>query len=101
MSKDLHTLDVLNGSSLAKQDRIVAGIQAGIPNVIGAGAGLAVVVPVAFAGLPANYCVAVNPGQDATWYITNKTANGFNVNLLPRIATNTLAVGAIDVIVFA
>ena len=101
MSKDLHTLDVLVGSIIAKQDRIVLGLQQNVANSIGAGAGLAVVVAVAFSGLPTNYCVVVDPGQDATAYITGKTASGFNVNLLPRLAANTLAAGVFSVAVFA
>jgi len=49
--------------------------------------------------LPANYTAVVNPGQDATWFISGKTAGGFNVTLTPRLASATLAAGMFDAIV--
>ena len=43
----------------------------------------------------------VNPGQDATWYVTNKTSDSFDVVLNPRLAANVLAAGAFDCVLVA
>lgn len=102
MSKDLHTVSLLKGTVLAQEDRVFVGLQIAVANVIGGGAGAAVVTAVTFAGeLPAKYAVFVNPGQDATWFVSGKTASGFNVTLTPRLAASTLAVGTFDVLVVA
>jgi hypothetical protein len=103
MSFDLHTVDVKLGSTgLAMQDRLMVGMLTGVANVAGSGAGASVVTAVAFSGkLPATYNVQVNPNQDAVAYVSGKTTSGFNVTLNPRLATNTLAAGTFDVMVFA
>lgn len=100
MSLELHTVEVIADSQTAQADRLLVGQKVAIANVAGASAGAAVTVAVAFKdALPASYGVYVNPGQDATWYVSGKTAQGFNVTLSPRLAANTLAAGAIDVLV--
>lgn len=101
MGIDVHTVDQLDGSNFNRQDRVIAGMQSGVANAVGGGAGAAVTTSVSFANLPANYTVVVNPGQDATWYVNNKTSSGFDVVLTPRLAANTLAAGTFDVLVFA
>ena len=102
MAKELHTVSLLKGTVLAQEDRVLLGMQVAVANAAGGGAGAAVVTAVAFAGdLPAKYSVFVNPGQDATWFVSGKTATGFNVTLNPRLAANTLAAGTIDVLVVA
>lgn len=78
-------------------------MSANVANLIGGGAGLAVVTAVAFKSpMPdTNYSVTVTPNQDATAYVSGKTVSGFNVTLMPRLAANTLAVGTFDVLVTA
>ncbi len=91
-----------DGSAFAGADRVIMGLQTQVANAACGSAGAAVTVAVTFGyELPANYAVFVNPGQDATWFVVNssKTATGFTVTLEPRLATNTLAAGAIDVLV--
>ena len=102
MSRDIITTEVVDGSALTKQDRIVFGVQSAVANAAGGGAGQAVVTAVAFLGkpLPANYAVNVTPSQDATAFVTAKTNTGFNVTLTPRLAASTLAAGTFDVTVF-
>jgi hypothetical protein len=102
MAKDLHTVTLIKGTVTAQEDRLLVGMKVAVANGVGGGAGQAVTVAVAFAGeLPANYAVMVNPGQDATWFVSGKTNNGFNVTLTPRLAANTLAAGTFDVLVVA
>ena len=101
MSKIFHAIELKKGSQNANNDGIVMGIQPNIANAAGGAAGAAVVTAVAFANLPANYAVNVTPGQDATAFVSGKTASGFNVTLTPRLATNTLAAGTFDVTVLA
>ena len=101
MSLDIHTVAVPTGSSPAYQDRVLIANVPGVANAVGASAGVAVVTAVVFADLPPAYSVLVNPGQDATWFVSGKTSTGFNVTLTPRLATNTLAAGTFDVTVVA
>jgi len=100
MSLPVHTIDVLPGSAQAQKDRVTFANLVGVANSAGGGAGQSVTVAVALA-LPASYSVMVNPGQDATWYVSGKTTTGFNVTLTPRLAANTLASGTFDVLVHA
>ncbi len=98
MSKDLHTVALLPPTQLAQEDRVILGQQLQVANAAGSGAGAAVTTTVTFSGnLPAKFQALVDPGQDATWYTTNKTANSVDVVLTPRLAANTLAAGHFDI----
>ncbi|MFZ6727354.1 hypothetical protein ACO0K2_17820 [Undibacterium sp. MH2W] len=101
MSNPIHTIDAVN-SGFSRKDKIFMGLGASVANAAGAGAGASVSTNVSgLSGLPSSYAVVVNPGQDATWYITNKTSTGFTVVLTPRLAATTLAAGAFDYVVAA
>lgn len=102
MPQMIHTIEMPDGAAnLAQASRLLVGHIPAVPNVIGAGAGLAVVTAVAVKNLPAKYSVLINPGQDATWFVSGKTATGFNVTLNPRLAANTLAAGTFDAVIVA
>lgn len=101
MSLDMHTVAVPSGAAPAYQDRVLIANLPSVPNVVGASAGAAVVTAVTMVDLPSAYSVLVNPGQDATWFVSGKTSTGFNVTLTPRLAANTLAAGTFDVTVVA
>lgn len=104
MSLTQHTIEVPDGAEPARADRTILGVLPGVANAAGGAAGAAVTTPVALpatANLPSNYAVLVNPGQDATWYVSGKTATGFNVTLTPRLSTATLAAGTFDVVIHA
>lgn len=103
MSFDIHTIAVPDaGFGFNRKDRIMMASGMAVANAAGGGAGQAVTVAVAgFKNLPANMGVLVNPGQDATWWISNKTSTGFTINLAPRLAANTLAAGTVDWFLFA
>lgn len=104
MSIIQHTIESPDGFAPSHQDRAVIGSYPGIANAAGGAAGASVATTVtlpASANLPANYSVLVNPGQDATWFVTSKTANSFIVTLNPRLAANTLAAGTFDVVLVA
>jgi len=102
MARNIHTIKVPDGAVPQFEDRVVVGMLANVANPAGSGAGAAVTVPLSgFDDLPANYAVIVNPGQDATWFASGKSATGFSVTLTPRLAANTLAAGSFDVVVVA
>jgi len=102
MARNIHTIAVPDGAVPQLEDRVVVGALANVANGAGSGAGAALAVPLTgFDDLPANYAVLVNPGQDATWYVSAKSATGFTVTLTPRLAANTLAAGSFDVVVVA
>lgn len=99
-----HTIESPDGATPAHQDRAILGSMPGIANVAGGGAGAAVTTTVTLpnsANLPANYSVLINPGQDATWFVSNKTFGSFQVTLTPRLAANTLAAGSFDAVIVA
>lgn len=102
MAQDLHTVSVSDSSDpLAQADRVFMLLKKAFANAAGSGAGAALAVPITGLRLPASYAVFVNPGQDATWFITARTQTGFTVNLAPRLAANTLAAGTFDLLVLA
>ena len=62
MAIDIHTVTLLANTALARLDRVLLGVQAGVANAAGASAGAAVTTAVTFAGgLPATYSVVVTP----------------------------------------
>jgi len=95
----VHTVEVPDGLFLQTSDRLVLGTLNGVANLAGGGAGQSVATAITGMNLPPKYQVIVEPGQDATWWITAKTAAGFTVNLVPRLAANTLAAGTFNVTV--
>lgn len=106
MALDVHTVSVLTGSSgLAQSDRLQLFNAYGIANDEGGSAGASVAVAVAVPGSPlpasGNYFVDVELSQDATAYVTAKSASGFTVNLQPRLASETLAAGTFNITVTA
>lgn len=102
MTFPLHTLEVPDGAfGFNQKGRALIGAGLGVANVIGGGAGQAVTVVVTgLKNLPTAFGVLVNPGQDATWWVDTKTATGFTIHLLPRLAANTLAAGTVDWFLF-
>ena len=106
MSVDLHTVTVVPGMAPALNDRFRVGVLKDVPTVIGSGAGAAVTLTVNATlipglKLPPKYSVFATANQDAVINVTGKTAAGFTVTLLPRLAANTLAVGTVDLLVVA
>lgn len=99
MSQAIHIIESPDKLGPALGDRIVIGVKAGQANVIGSGAGAEVTIAITGMQLPANYAVLVSPNQDATWYISGKTAAGFTIHLAPRLAASTLAAGTVDFVV--
>lgn len=47
----------------------------------------------------ANYAVLVEVGQDVTWWVTDKTAAGFNLHVSPRLAANQIAAGTLNIFI--
>jgi hypothetical protein len=100
MALDLHTVSMNPASDLLAMGDRVHLAKLTVANVIGGGAGAAVTVPVVMT-LPASYTVQATPSQDATVWISAKTQAGFTVNIAPRLAASTLAVGTVDLVVLA
>lgn len=97
MPKFVHTISTMTSATdFGSQDHIRMGLKLAVANAAGSGAGAAVTVAIT-GNFPSTYAVLVQPGQDATWWITSKTSAGFTVNLAPRLAASTLASGTIDI----
>ncbi|MDK4804934.1 MAG: hypothetical protein OC190_00125 [Novosphingobium aromaticivorans] len=102
MAKDLHTVAVSGkGDGPAQEDRLILLMKKQLANAAGGSAGAAVTVALTGLELPASYGVQVTPSQDATVWISGRSQTGFTINIAPRLASNTLAAGTIDVLVFA
>lgn len=103
MPIDVHTLELGDGSTFNRTDRVQVWRMTGIVNAAGGGEGDAVTTAVSVPGvaLPASYDVFVDTnGQAAVACATNKTNTGFDVVLQPP-ATVTLVAGSFDVLVLA
>lgn len=99
MAVPIHSLEVIGGG-FNKPDRISIAIQMAVASLIGGGAGQSITTAVTFADpIELPYAVFVQPDQDAVAYIANKTRDGFDLVLYPRLAANTLAVGATDILI--
>jgi hypothetical protein len=99
--RPVHIVNVANGSDMPLPDQVVIA-KFSAANLIGGGAGAAVVTAVVFSEpIPLPYKVHVTPDQDAVAFVNAKTALGFNLTLNPRLAASTLAVGANDILVTA
>lgn len=95
---DVHTQAFTRGSALpSQQDRLRNYIAYNVANG-GGGAGatvqVAVVVPDGVLPSSGNYFVDYDVPADYTVFTTAKTANGFTVNLQPRLAANSVAPGS-------
>jgi hypothetical protein len=103
MPFDLHTVELVDGSTFTLYDRVLVGTQFNIATAAAGGAGDAVTVDVTFAAqLPSpNYGVQVTPSQACAVSVSNKASNGFTVTLSPLGSGVTLAPGSIDVLVWA
>ena len=102
MGFDLHTLDVLGGSSpTAQPDRLGVLYLPGQANAAGGSAGASVTLAFTGLTLPATYAVLAQPSQDAFVAVTTKTQTGFDVVLTPTSGTVTLAAGTVDIVVLA
>lgn len=70
------------------------------PYVAGSGAGAAVATVISgLKELPTDYSVIVTLPEDATHWISAKTSAGFTLNVLPRLAANTVVGGNADIII--
>ena len=97
-----HRLSQLDGSAAAFSDKLIIGTLIGVANVVGSGNGASVSTVVSFAEpLPPSFGAIISPHQDAVGFITSITTSGFTVVLNPRLATNTLAAGTFDVLIYA
>lgn len=103
MAFELHTTTVIDGGmNFARQDRLLLGFLSQVAYPAGAGAGQSVsVVVTGLKGLPTKSAIHVNLDQDATYYLTARANGTVTVVICPRLATQTLAAGAFDLLAFA
>ena len=101
MGQDVHTVEVPNGFvPLNNPDRVLLG-RLSVAIVAGAAASDSVVTNVTGLDLPPSYAAFALPEQDAVAFVTAKTNSGFTLTVNPRLATETVASGNVDVLIFA
>ena len=99
MSFELHTVDVLDGSTLIRQDRLILARLDQVANASGA-TSAAVTTAISGLSLPNNYIVLVECPQTVFVTVTSKTNSGFNVVLTP-LTGNAVSAGHFNVLVVA
>jgi hypothetical protein len=101
MSIPIHTIEIGDGSTFARTDRILMWRLTGIANASGsAGAAVTTAVSIAPGVLPASYDVDVfdTGGQNCFGTVTNKTNTGFNGVLQPPAGV-ALAAGTFNLVI--
>lgn len=101
MANDVHTISVADASDpLAQPDRLGAVIKKSVAYGAGGGAGASVTAALTGLRLPAAYAVFVGSmPADATAFVTSRTQAGLTLNVQPRLASATLAAGAVDLLI--
>ncbi len=98
---DMHTISLrrIDGSGIEDRKIFVSLPMQAMP--AGANPGAAVTLEItSLEDMPASYSIVAMPDQDAVAFATNKTANGFTLNVNPRLASETLVAGTVDILVF-
>lgn len=101
MPIDCHTVEMVDGSSFARTDRVILATLPGVANAAGSGAGAAVTTTISGLSLPASYSVSATANQAAAVSVTNKSYTGFSVTLTPLSSSATLSSGTFDALVVA
>lgn len=101
MARDLHTVSVVDGSTIARQDRLIIAHLPAQSNAAGASAGATVAVAVTGLSLPNTYSVFASASQAAFVSVGSKTNGGFTVTLTPTSGSATLSAGTVDILVVA
>jgi hypothetical protein len=100
MGLSFHSLYTPDGLAVARSDAPWGGIATA--TYAAAGAGVASTVAVSWTEpMPTPYCAIVSPVEDCTWFLSNRTALGFTLNVSPRLAANSLAGGTVKILVYA
>jgi hypothetical protein len=101
MGIDVHTVEVPDGSvPLNNQDRVLLA-RLSVAIIAGAAEGDSVVTAVTGLVLPPSYAAFAAPEQDAVGFVSAKTGSGFTLTVNPRLATETVAAGNVDVLIYA
>jgi hypothetical protein len=94
-----HDLYSVDGQLLNTFDRAYFGTVT-VTYAAGGGAGSAVTATVSWTEpVPTPYCAIMSPVEDCTYFISAKTTLGFTLNVLPRLAANTLAGGTVEILI--
>lgn len=94
-----HNLYVADGTGLNVADRVFLGTVTAI-YAAGGGAGAASTIAVTWTeAVPVPYTAVMSPVEDCTYFISAKTNLGFTLNVLPRLAANTLAGGTVKLLI--
>jgi hypothetical protein len=103
MPFDMHTVEVLDGSSQTNRtDRIQVAFLPSQATPAASGAGASVTLNVTGQTLPSTpYAVHALPSIPAIVSVSAKTNTGFVLTLTPLTTGTTLAASAVDVVVFA
>jgi hypothetical protein len=101
MPIDFHTVETVDGSTPTNRtDRIQIAFLPGFATPAAA-EGASATVTITGLVLPSVYAVHALPSQPAVVSVSAKTNSGFVLTLTPVSATETLAIGTVDITAFA
>lgn len=105
MGIPVHSLEAIDGfNEFAFTDRVLIGLNMTVAYGSG-GAGATVTAAVtlpASADLPSNYAVFIDASSSDFFWVTNKSATGFTLNVLAQTAsTGTVAAGSVNILIVA
>ena len=105
MGVPFHSIDAVEGfNEFAYVDRAMIGLNLNVAYAAAGGVNTPVTASVTIptsAGLPANYAVFYEAGADVIVWFTAKSATGFTVNVGPRLSTDTVAAGTVNLLIVA
>lgn len=98
MGLSYQSLYAPDGLATNRSDAVIFGTVSA--TYASASAGVASTVAVTWTEpVPTTYCAVMSPVEDCTYYLTSKTTLGFTLNVLPRLAANSLAGGTVEIMV--
>ena len=96
-----HTIMANDGLALNNANRVFLGSITATYTAAGAGAATTPVVLTWTEPVPTPFSVFMSPIEDCTWFITAKTTLGCTLNVLPRLAANSLAGGVVQLLIIS
>lgn len=93
-----HTSYSPDGTILNLFDRVVIGNVTAVYPAATAGATSTIAVTWG-EPIPTPYMAIMSPIEDCTYFVSARTTVGFTLNVLPRLAANTLAGGSVEILI--
>lgn len=95
-----HTIYTPDGAGTNLFDRVVVGSVTAVYPAATAGATSTIAVTWG-EPIPTPYAALISPIEDCTYFVSARTTVGCVLNVLPRLAANTLAGGSVELFILS